>query len=438
VGERSPGARPRAPGAWRRAAAVTAWGAIAASGAFYLWRNVLAALPYLRSGPSDFTNYLLAARALVAGRSPFSVPNFDYPPLLAFLAVPLAGLPDATARLIWFVFGHLCLLAAAAIVWRRLGGDRVALVAVAVAWAFGGAVVENLVLGQVNPLLLLLLAGSLSAAWQARPLGAALVGAAAAIKLWPAAVLVKEASARRWRSLGAGLLTAAALLAVPWAFVAAVLPPPHTPPRAGYWMGTPAMLNFSVPAVVLRLLEPPQGSGPLPSNWVVGNDPGQLALSPAHALAATATGALVFGLGVWLLARRAGRGAGHGDDLAVGAALVALALAAAPISWYQYQLLNVLGAAVLAERWLRGRRYVALTVLACVVAAVSWTHGGLLAPYVGRYGWTAANPPWLWAATSLVPIADLALFGMLLGELGRRRGALTTPGSGETPAPAMC
>jgi Glycosyltransferase family 87 len=437
VGERSPrGGTAGAPaGPW--VGTFAAWGAIATCCGFYLWRNVLAALPYLRSGPSDFTNYLLAARALVAGRSPFSVPNFDYPPLLAFLAVPLAGLPDATARLMWFVFGHLCLLAAAAIVWRRLGGDRVALVAVAAAWAFGGAVAENLVLGQVNPLLLLLLAGSLSAAWQARPLGAALLGAAAAIKLWPIAVLLKEATARRWRSLGAGLLTAAALLVGPWAFIAAILPPPHSPPRAGYWMGTPALLNFSVPAVALRLLEPPQGSGPLPSNWVVGNDPGQLALSPAHALAATATGALVFGVGVWLLARRAGRATAQGDHLAA-AALVALALAAAPISWYQYQLLNVLGAAVLAERWLRGRRFAALTALACVVAAVSWTHGALLAPYIGRYGWTAANPVWLWAATSLVPIADLALFGMLLGELGRGRGPLATPGPGETPAPAMC
>lgn len=390
--------------------------------AFYLWRNVIAVMPYLRSGASDFTNYFLAARALLEGQSPFSVANFDYPALLAFVVAPIAWLSEPAARMVWFGFSHLCLLTAGVVLWRRLGADRLALVAVTTVWAFGGTVAENLALGQVNPLLLVLLAGSWSRAWQARPPSAAMVGAAAAVKLWPLALLVKDGLIRRWRSVVAGLLTALALVGLPLAFVAIWLPHPHGPPRASYWMGTPALLNFSIPAVMLRLLEPPRGRRALPDSWVVGNDPGRLVLPHARTVIGAATGLLLFGLGLWLLARRARKCHLTRDDEAVAsAALVALALAAAPIAWYHYQLMNFLGGALLAERWLRRRRYGALVALGCTVLGASWAHVGLVAPYVARYGWTGANPAWLWLATSVAPVAGIILFGMLVREIGHER-----------------
>jgi len=417
--DRMADAGPRGTAGWQPGATATGLGATACA-AVYLARNLVLALPYLRGGASDFTNYYLAGRALLAGRSPFSAPNFDYPTLLALLVAPIAWLPEPAARLAWFGFGHACLLAAALLVWRRLGGDRAALVAVAAAWGLGGTIAENLVLGQVNPLLLLLLAWAGSRGWEGRPRGGAVLGAAAALKLWPAVGLLKDALARRWRSVAAGVLVAGALLAVPWGAVALLLPPPHTPPRAGYWMGTPALLNASVPAIVLRLLDPPAAGRPLPRHWVVGNDPGQTALPPASAAAGVAAAAAVLAAGALLLRRRLGAAGLTSDDEPVAlAALVALALLAAPISWYHYQLLNLPGIALLASRRLRGRRLAALAGLAAILVATGWAHVLFVGAYVARFGWTAAAPIRLWLATLATPAGGAALFALLRRELGR-------------------
>ena len=399
----------------------SAWlvgGVVAASAIFYLWRNLLLALTYLRTEPSDFTNYYLAARALLSSRSPFSVPKFDYPALLAFLVAPIAWLPEPSARLVWFACGHLCLLAAGILAWRSLGGDRAALIAVAATWAFAGTVAENLVLGQVNPLLLLLIAGAASASCRGRPRGAAMIGVAASLKLWPIVVLGEDVLARRWRSVATGAIVAVGLLAFPWAYVAALRPLPHMPPHSGYWMGTPALLNFSLPAVALRLLDPPAAGAPLPPRWVVGNDPGQLVLPAASA--ATGVAVAVVALLVGFLLVRC-RSVGAGTDVSAEpvevAALVSLALLAAPISWYHYQLLNFLGIALLATRWLRGRRVAALVALGGIVLAATWMRSLMVEPYLARYGWTAARPGLLWMATSLTPAAGIVLFGLLLGQV---------------------
>ncbi|MFI5167550.1 MAG: glycosyltransferase family 87 protein [Thermoanaerobaculales bacterium] len=387
--------------------------------AFYLWRNVVVALPYLRHGASDFTNYYLAARALLAGRSPFSAPNFDYPALLAFLVAPIAWLPESAARLTWFGVGHFCLIAAGVLLWRRLGSDRVAAIAVGTVWALGGTVAENLVLGQVNPLLLLALVGSWAVAWQARSRGAALIGVATAIKIWPAVLVVGDALARRWREVAVSVAVAAMLLGVPWAFVALRLPEPHAPPRAGFWIGTPSLVNCSVPAVVLRLLEPPVDREPLPPNWVVGSDPGRLSLPALHGVISVGAAAVVLAGGLWALARNArARTLREEDQTLLAAALVALALAAAPVAWYHYQLLNFPGITVLAARRLRARRIAAMALLGGVVLLATWPHALLMDPYVTRYGWTAANPVLLWLTTCVVPVADVALFAIFLGELG--------------------
>jgi hypothetical protein len=184
-------------------------------------------------------------------------------------------------------------------------------------------------------------------------------------------------------------------------------------------MGTPALLNDSIPAVVLRLLEPPARGRPLPDNWVVGNDPGRLQLPASHAVAGVASGAVALVVGIVLIGRRVRRHApGRDDEPVVSAALVALALASAPIAWYHYQLLNLPGIAMLVVRWMRRRRFAALALLACMVVAGTWASSWLLGPYVARYGWTAANPALLWFATSVTLVADLALFAALLWELG--------------------
>ena len=77
------------------------------------------------------------------------------------MIAPLGWLSLGAARQVWFLASELALLAAAASVWRRAGGDGPALLGVGAVWCFGGTVTANLGLGQLTPLLLLLLALSL-------------------------------------------------------------------------------------------------------------------------------------------------------------------------------------------------------------------------------------------------------------------------------------
>ena len=82
--------------------------------------------------------------------------GYIYPPLLAYLLTPLAPLPYVTARWVWFLFSHACLLAAAWLMWRALGRDWIAAGSIAFVWAMGGAAPENLGWGQPGSELTLL------------------------------------------------------------------------------------------------------------------------------------------------------------------------------------------------------------------------------------------------------------------------------------------
>lgn len=168
---------------------------VVAASARYVQRNVVLALAHVGAAPSDFSHYYSAARALLQGLSPYSVYNFDYPPLVAVLALPLAPWSYVASRLAWYWLSHFFLLVAAYFVWRKSGADAVAAVSVALVWGLSGTVAENLVLGQVNPLLLLLVA----VAFTAPRCGTWSLGVATALKLWPGALLLGYGVRGRWR-----------------------------------------------------------------------------------------------------------------------------------------------------------------------------------------------------------------------------------------------
>jgi hypothetical protein len=107
--------------------------------------------------PSDFDVYFAAGRAVLAHQSPFHDARYLYPPLFAFLIAPISSLSYIGARSLWFVLSHAFLLASAYKLWRRAGRKRYALCCIAIVWTFGGAANESLALGQIGPLLLLLL-----------------------------------------------------------------------------------------------------------------------------------------------------------------------------------------------------------------------------------------------------------------------------------------
>lgn len=107
--------------------------------------------------PSDFSHYYDAGQAILHHRSPYTDSDFLYPPLVAFLAAPLAAVDYVTARWIRFLFSQACFLAAALLLWRGIGRDISAFCAIGIVWIFGGAAAETFVLGQIGPVLVLLL-----------------------------------------------------------------------------------------------------------------------------------------------------------------------------------------------------------------------------------------------------------------------------------------
>lgn len=174
----------------------------------------------------DFATYYLAAQALSAGQSPYVPASLDvlanrqggiphvaylYPPAFAVLLVPLALLPFPAANALWFGLNLACYLAGVALLLRLL--------ALPIAWrrALLGlsllvpALHHTLELGQVTSLLLALAAGALVILQRNRRgaeiVGGALIGAAAAIKLFPLLWALPLLVRRSWFAL-AGLATA--------------------------------------------------------------------------------------------------------------------------------------------------------------------------------------------------------------------------------------
>lgn len=390
----------------------SAWlGALSAAGlGWYLYHNVILALGHVTAGSSDFSNYYLAARALLHGVSPYSVFNFDYPPVLALLMLPVAPLPYPVARLLWFGLGHVFLVAAAWLLWRSSGRDRAAAVAVVLTWSLCGTVAENLVLGQVGPLLLLLLVLAI-----ALPrLRALWFGGAAALKLWPAVLMFGDALKGRWKQLAGAVATAAALVLLPVGLIGAVTPGPVAPQSGSFWMGTPAVLNFSLPATVLRLADPPAQGGAVPPDWENGNDPRQLRLPRNRALLSVASGALTLALCLGLIAavsrHRTPRAA------ALLGALITSALAGCPIAWYHYQILQLPGIAWLGAEAARSRRTGTLLILSATAFGLTWAHRLDLL--------VQSTPRVILIRGAAVVLLDLVLLGLFLREMHAQPGPI--------------
>ena len=171
-----------------------AWLFLAGCVFWYARETVWLELPGLIDTGSDFRPYHQAAREVVAGRSPFTVEGYIYPPLLAFLVTPLAHLDYVTARRLWFLISQLLMVAAAVLLWLGSGRDWPAACWIAFVWATGGSAEESLGLGQLGPLLtFLLVLAYLRRGWL---LGAA-VGCGFALKLIPGILGIGVAVRRR-------------------------------------------------------------------------------------------------------------------------------------------------------------------------------------------------------------------------------------------------
>jgi len=413
--------------------------------AAYIVLQVWVPASHLADTQGDFGNYYHAARALLEGRSPYSVHNFDYPPLVALVVLPLAGLSLEGARWGWFVVCQLALLAAAAATWRAAGGGRRALVLVAALWCLAGTVQENLVIGQVHPLMLALLAGALVDLDRRPGRAAVLVGMAAGLKIWPGVLLGLFIPRREWRPLAVGVATSLVLLIGPSFVFRATLPPPFVPASAPYWTGNPAPLNQSLSANTLRLMSWPRGDPetasepgerprarrgneqrkPMPQAWRRGNNPKafvlpaeQAAVSVGVSLACLAVGGALLGALLFRGAardRRSKPAAGQTRRLAA-AALTTLAVLASPISWYHYQLFQLPGLALVGVELTASRRgarrwtgLAGWALLATVLTRTQLAFGA----YVRAFGWTVERPALLLLITAAPAVAGMVLFGWL-------------------------
>ncbi|HUD14184.1 MAG TPA: glycosyltransferase family 87 protein [Terracidiphilus sp.] len=387
----------------------------------YIKTNVLAPIPGLRS-QSDFGVYYHAAKDVVSGTSPYENPAYFYPPLVAFLMTPFAFTDYVTARSTWFILSHLLLLWAGWLLWRAWGRGRIGLCCIAAVWAFGGAFKETLDVGQLSPLLVLSLAIAYTPHSKFQD---AAVGIGFALKYIPGVLAAALILHRGWRAFlaFAGMATLAVL--IPWGVLLWVFTGAKAPVSAHYWMGTPAMFSWSIPSVVLRLLSPLKHGGALPHDWEYGNVAVYLHLSPEWRWISAGTAMVILAIGLLMLALRC-RGRLSGEQLPWAmVALVSLSLAAAPVCWSHYQVLQYPGVALLLAHSIRLRAW---RTTAAVVLCFLLLHR-LPETFLNHYhdehsGWTAASPVTLYVWTSVTPLACLGLFGLALSHVKRDAGAI--------------
>jgi hypothetical protein len=310
------------------------------------------------------------------------------------------------------------LLGAAVLVWRFLGRGLGAACCVALVWAGGGAAGESLALGQVGPLLVLLLAITFTTCGTSRGIA---TGVGAAVKILPGVLALPLALAREWRALIAGITAAALLILLPMLALQG-FDGPKSPAYAAFLLGSPTITNWSVPSTVLRVLDPPASHGALPANWEFGNQGTSLHLPESQRMASAAASLFVFIAGAMLLVwRTRSLQANPLREEHLPAAMagwLSLALAAAPLCWSHYQILQYPGVALLLGLAMAHRRWkLAAATVACA-ALLYPVPVAVLTAYYHHYGWTAASPWQLYVWTSATPAACLGLFGLSLKLAG--------------------
>ena len=422
-----------APQKWTRAGNIFCALVVALCALIYVRTSVVSPIATL-AGPSDFYACYHAGEDILHGRSPYHSPAFFYPPLLAFLMAPLALIDYVAARWIWFALSHLFLIGAGGLLWRGLGGGRVALCCIACVWALGGALNETLRLGQPGPLLVLLLVVAYT---QRGRLQGVFAGLGLALKYFPGIVTLPFLLGRRWRALAASAGVALAGVCLPWLILWAFFAGPKTPTSAHYWMGTPSMFSWSIPSVVLRLLTPITRGAPLPHDWEFGNEAATLHLGPRLEWISVATACAVFAVGVMALAVVC-RGRLNGRQIPWAmAGLVALSLAVAPVCWTHYQLLQYPGVAMLLIAAIRRRDWrLALATAACFALVYQLPERFLIAYHEAHNGWTTASPFTLYFWSTVPPFASLAIFALAL-VVARRTPSIATDDSSTLHPPSV-
>jgi alpha-1,2-mannosyltransferase len=371
------------------ASVVVAQGAVLA-----LWpdaHTLLIDLQVYRAGGE----HVLAGDPLYTGGVLLDLP-FVYPPFAAVLFAPLALLPLGVLKALWTTAGVALL---ALVVHRcapRAGWPAVALAAVA-ATALD-PVRTTLYLGQINIVLLALVACDLLGRPEGRLRGVG-VGLAAAVKLTPLLFVVYLAATRRWRAAGTALATFAAAAGIGFLFAPA-------DSVAFWWDGT---------FLAADRISDVAG----PSNHSLS---GLMARLGAEGLPWFAAAA---GLGVATIVAAA-RAHGAGEEV-LAVALCGLASAAlAPFAWSHHYVWVVPLAVHLGTRAVAGDRRAAAGLAGVLVATVAVVTA-LPGPRVGPIPATGLVSVWQDAYLLLFLVA-------LAATAGWRRAPCAAPPACRAPA----
>ena len=369
--------------------------------AWYGWRCWMLQRP--SPAPSDFQFYYAAAGRVRHGGSPYIEGGYVYPPLLALVLVPLTRFDYLTARWIWFGFSHAIFLGAGWLLWRHLGRGLTALCCVALVWAAGGAAEDGFGLGQVDAVLVLLAIVAMVRGGTSR---AAAVAGGFALKLLPGILVLIE---RRRRTLVLTAAIAAGMMAAPWAVVRFGLKGPERPESTAYLAGTPCVLSWSLPSVAVRFADWPGLTRKLPEDWTFGYDLPKLRMPGVRRAISLGVAAMVLLFGLAGLRR-----AGLKDELVEGAALMSLAVAASPISWWHYPVFEYPALAVLFTGAVRARR-AGLFAATLTAGAGCYLAPDLVLKYYFHQQERWPDYPWVIQFWTAVPaFSALILFGLLL------------------------
>lgn len=373
-------------------------------------------------GRNDFAHYYLGARMVAAGEDPYTtplrplmeqrgfayderIPHAAHPPLLLRAFTLVSWLPPETAYAVWLACQFGLLAALGVFVWRALApalSGVWALAAVALALN-STTVLRHTYYSQVQVLVAVLIA----AAWAAKSrergaAGAALVAAAAAFKLYPAALVpwFVLSGVGGWRGAArralaaAGVFAAAVAVTGPHAWVGFVLDGMPVIQRS---VGS-SLTNYSLPSALLVFGDTLAGAGIAQRS--------EHALKLLGRLASIVVIAAAY-LAIWRWRLK--------DEAALGLLTVAM-LVASPVCWSHYFVLMILPACWLARgAWAtadpRFGVAAAIVALGCLMpeldAGVPLGDGG------------AAR-----MALHFYPLYALTLAAMLFVTLGRRKQAL--------------
>lgn len=191
-----------------------AWALMLSYGVLFLvsifFQSPVTLVEYFRQG-LDLSDFIYAARDVLAHVIPYGRERFVTPPLSAYLAVPLVGLDGLTAARIFFFFNILFVFIAVYAMQRScdLGrSQRLWLMTLPLLSAPTIMLIER---GNIDGVVALCLVGIL-AAWKWRAVAGILLGVGISLKAYPAILLLPLGLARNFRALTGAFLVLVATI----------------------------------------------------------------------------------------------------------------------------------------------------------------------------------------------------------------------------------